>query len=67
MMGYAIYELTPAPWGDDYRFIVLRDRREDAEKVLSILNETDISFSVYRIVECKRSVEEAVTGHGESI
>ena len=54
MFGFAIYELTPAPWGDDYRFIVIRDTKEDAEKILAILYSTDISFSVYKIIEFKR-------------
>lgn len=51
MRGYVIYELTPAPWGDDYRFICMRERKEEAEKVLKVLYETDVSFSVYKIVE----------------
>lgn len=50
MKGYAIYELTPAPWGDDYRFICIRDDREGAQKVLDALYVTDYSFSVYVIV-----------------
>ncbi len=51
MRGYAVYELTPAPWGNDYRLICLRDSRADAEKVLDVLYKTDYSFSVYRVVE----------------
>lgn len=50
MKGYAIYELTPAPWGDDYRFICIRDNREDAQKVLDALYVTDYSFNCYEIV-----------------
>lgn len=58
MIGYAIYELTPAPWGDDYRFICIRDRLEDAEKILKVLNETDISWSCYKIIEHKNLISE---------
>ena len=54
MIGFAIYELTPAPWGNDYRFICIRETRESAEKILWVLYTTDISFSVYEIVEYKR-------------
>ncbi len=50
MKGYAIYELTPAPWGDDYRFICIRDNKEDAQKILDILYMTDYNFSFYEIV-----------------
>lgn len=50
LKGYAIYELTPAPWGDDYRFICIRDNVEDAESVKAVLDQTDYSFSVYEIV-----------------
>lgn len=50
MVGYAVYEITPAPWGDNYRFICIRDTNEDAEKVLNILNETDTNFSYYKII-----------------
>lgn len=51
MIGYAIYELTPAPWGDNYRFICIRDTKELAEEVMKVLYETDYNFSVYKIVE----------------
>jgi hypothetical protein len=54
MIGWAIYELTPAPWGDDYRFIVIRDTEKAANEILDLLDETDYSFSVYKIVEFKR-------------
>jgi len=59
MIGYAIYELTPAPWGDDYRFICIRETKEDAQKIIDVLYKTDINFSVYRIVKhewwCKKN------------
>ena len=53
MIRYAVYELTPAPWGDNYRFIAMRDTREDAEKIWKVLEETDENFGVYKIVEHK--------------
>lgn len=54
MIGWAIYELTPAPWGDDYRFIVIRDTEKAAEIILDVLNKTNFGFSVYKIIEFKR-------------
>ena len=50
MHGYAIYELTTAPWGDDYRFITLCDTKTDAEIVLEALEKVNVYFSCYRIV-----------------
>ena len=54
MIGFAVYEITPAPWGNDYRFICIRETKERAEKVLDVLYGTDIGFSLYQIVEHKR-------------
>lgn len=54
MIGWAIYELTPAPWGDNYRFIVIRDNLGDAKEILDALNNTNFDLSVYKIVEFKR-------------
>lgn len=48
---YAIYELTPAPWGDDYRFVKAFDTKEDAESVLKALEKVNIDFTLYKIVE----------------
>ena len=50
MKYYTIYELTPAPWGDDYRYIKTFDRYGDAEKVLKVLESVNIDFSVYKII-----------------
>jgi len=50
MKGYAIYELTPAPWGDNHRFICIRDEYELARKILKALDETNYDFSVYKII-----------------
>ena len=50
---YALYELTPAPWGDSYRYVKGFDRKEDAEKVLKTLEEVNIDFSLYKIIEWK--------------
>ena len=48
---YVIYELTPAPWGDDYRYVQAFDRKEDAEYVLKALEKVNIDFSLYKIIE----------------
>lgn len=55
MAGYAVYELTPAPWGDDYRFICIRDTIEGAKAVMAVLDKTDYDFSVYKIVKYERT------------
>lgn len=51
---YGIFELTPAPWGDDYRLIQFFDNRHDAGIVLKALEETNILFHCYKIVEYKK-------------
>ena len=51
MKGYAVYELTPAPWGLDYRYIVMRDERRLAEEILEVLKKTDYNCSTYKIIE----------------
>lgn len=50
---FVIYELTPAPWGDDYRIVKGFCCKEDAESVLRALERVNIDFSVYKIVEMK--------------
>lgn len=47
---YAIYSLTPAPWGDSYRYVEGFEWREDAEKVMKCLNSVNINFNLYVIV-----------------
>lgn len=47
---YAIYELTPAPWGDRHRYIKAFDTRKDAEYVLKALESVNTDYSVYRIM-----------------
>ena len=48
---YAIYSLTPAPWGDDYRYVEGFDYKDDAKKVMSCLNSVNINFNLYVIVD----------------
>lgn len=48
---YAIYELTPAPWGDAHRHIQTFDTKKDAEHVLSALEKVNIDFNLYKIVK----------------
>ena len=53
MRLYCIYELTPAPWGDNHRYIVGYDNREDAEEVLKCLNSVNTIFDTFIIIEWK--------------
>lgn len=48
---YIIYDIVPAPWGDDYRHIELFDREEDAELVLEALEKVNINFNYYKIIK----------------
>jgi len=49
---FSIYELTPAPWGDDYRYVQGFERREEAEEVLKVLERvTAYNFNYYKIVD----------------
>ena len=50
---FFIYSLTPAPWGDDYRFVEGFDREVDAKKVLKALESVNISFNLYQIVDMR--------------
>ena len=50
---YAIYEIIPAPGGDNERLIVIRDTKEFIEKVFKVLEETNINFDYYKIKELK--------------
>lgn len=54
---YTIYSLTPAPWGDDYRLIEIFDRREDATLVLRVLENVNVLFNCYKIIEEEREVK----------
>lgn len=53
--GWAIVELTPAAWvdgpADDIRIKHLFDRKEDAEKVLAVLESVNIDFTLYQLKE----------------
>ena len=50
---YCIYSLTPAPWGDEYRFVEGFDTKESAGRVVKALEDVNIDFNVYRIIERK--------------
>lgn len=56
---FAIYSLTPAPWGDDYRLIEMFEKREDAEAVLAALERVNILCHDYRIVDMRQWLNEA--------
>lgn len=46
---YAIYSLTPAPWGDDYRLVEMFENLKDAEEVLECLESVNVSMNLYKI------------------
>ena len=48
---YYIYSLSPAPWGDDYRFVEAFNTKEDAILVLEVLEKVNIDFNLYKIIE----------------
>ena len=48
---YSIYEINPAPWGDDYRFVESFETRSDACMVLTTLEAVNVNFNTYKIVE----------------
>jgi len=48
---FSIYSLTPAPWGDDYRFVEAFDTEEDAKEVLAALEKVTILFNYYKIIK----------------
>lgn len=47
---WAIYEVSPAPWGDDYRFVDSFDTEGDAEKVIICLEGVNVNFKAYKII-----------------
>lgn len=51
MKLYCVYELTPAPWGDSYRYIKGFDIKSDAQFLLKSLEKLNFDFSVYKIVD----------------
>ena len=53
MKQYAIYSISPAPWGDNYRLIEMFEEKEDADAVLEILETVNVNFNVYKIIEWK--------------
>lgn len=48
---FSIYSLTPAPWGDQFRYVESFDRYEDAKKVWDCLESVNISFNCYKIID----------------
>jgi hypothetical protein len=51
---WSIYSLSPAPWGDNYRFVESFDTQEDAEKVVKCLESVNVLMNCYRLVEEER-------------
>lgn len=53
---FAIYSLTPLSQGiDEHRLVEIFETKQDAEKVLSALEQVNISFNYYKIIECNYS------------
>ena len=48
---YVIYSLNPAPWGDDYRLVETFETKQDAEKVLAVLESVNVAMNCYKIIE----------------
>ena len=48
---FAIYSLSPASWGDDYRYIEGFDTKDDAKMILAALESVNTVFNVYKIIE----------------
>ena len=48
-MSFAIYSLSPAPWGEQHRLVEAFDTKEDAEVVLNALEKVNTDFNVYKI------------------
>ena len=49
--GIAIYELTPMPFGDEYRLVETFENWEDATTVLKALESVNINFNLYKLVD----------------
>lgn len=60
-MKWAIYELTPAPWGDNYRYVDSFESYQDAQIVLGALESVNPDYKVYKIVNWDQPLK------GESI
>jgi hypothetical protein len=49
---FTIEEITPAPWGYNYRHVASFDRKEDAEEVLTVLHRvTAYNWDIYKIFD----------------
>lgn len=48
---YGLYELNPAPWGDDYRLIQYFEDKEAALVVLEVLERINWEFHTYKIID----------------
>ncbi len=48
---HSIYSVTPAPWGDSYRYLESFEVYEDAVSVWNALEKVNIMFNCYKIVE----------------
>lgn len=46
---WAVVQYTFDPKGDERRVIIVRETYQDAHKILTLLEQTDINFDVYAI------------------
>ena len=57
---FAIYSVSPAPWGDEHRAVEFFDTKDDALKVLSVLEEVNVNYNLYEIVEWPENIPGSV-------
>ena len=46
---WVIYEYSPSDVGDIRRVVIIRDRYEDAVRILTAIKETEVNFGVYTL------------------
>lgn len=51
---WSIHELTPAPYGDNYRLVEWFATEEHAKKVLKVLESVNYEYKVYKIYNWKQ-------------
>ena len=51
MKQYAIYSISPAPWGDNYRLVESFETIEDTIRIREALEEVNINCNTYKIIE----------------
>jgi len=55
MKVYALYEITPdVEYTWDKRLILVRERKEDLEEILAVIQKSNIDFEDYAIEEVEK-------------